>query len=146
MGLVVLRPVENCWKWWTQKKKKKFLNRKKAGKAKSRKCGSRSWTCTILFHPFTGFLFFFQINTYSSRQWSPVGWSSRMHRLHLCRGVRPPPMSVLDMTLSNLMVRVGNVEYSSNVTTPRSTLVQSGSTWLGPIYESNITVCHLNRG
>ena len=22
---------------------------------------------------------------------SPVGWSNRIHRLHLCRGVTPPP-------------------------------------------------------
>ena len=30
----------------------------------------------------------------------------RIHWLHLCRGVRPPPItSVLDMTLNNLMVR-----------------------------------------
>ena len=35
----------------------------------------------------------------------PVGWGCRIHRPHLCRGVRPPPMSVLDMTLNKLMVR-----------------------------------------
>ena len=35
----------------------------------------------------------------------PVGWGCRIHRLHICRGVRPSPMSVLDMTLNNLMVR-----------------------------------------
>ena len=35
----------------------------------------------------------------------PVGWGCRIHRLLLCRGVRPPPSSVLDMTLNNLMVR-----------------------------------------
>ena len=30
----------------------------------------------------------------------PVGWGCRIHRLHLCRGLRPPPpTSVLDMTL-----------------------------------------------
>ena len=34
-----------------------------------------------------------------------VSWGWRIHRLHLCRGVRPPPMSVLDITLNNLMVR-----------------------------------------
>ena len=43
---------------------------------------------------------FFPINIYC-----PVGWGCRIHRLHLCRGVRPPPMSVLDMALNNLMVR-----------------------------------------
>ena len=36
----------------------------------------------------------------------PVGWGCRIHRLHLCRGVRPPPpTSVLDMTVNHLMVR-----------------------------------------
>ena len=35
----------------------------------------------------------------------PVSWGSRIHWLHLCRGVRPPLTSVLDMTLNNLMVR-----------------------------------------
>ena len=35
----------------------------------------------------------------------PVGWGCRIHRLHLCRGVRFPPTSVLHMTLNNLMVR-----------------------------------------
>ena len=34
-----------------------------------------------------------------------VGWGCRIHWLHLCRGVRPPPTSVLDMTLNSLMVR-----------------------------------------
>ena len=35
----------------------------------------------------------------------PVGWGCRIHRLHLCRVVKPPPMSVLYMILNNLMVR-----------------------------------------
>ena len=35
----------------------------------------------------------------------PVGWSCRIHRLHLRRGVRPHPVRVLKMTLNNLMVR-----------------------------------------
>ena len=35
----------------------------------------------------------------------PVSWGCRIHWLHLCRGVRPPLTSVLDMTLNNLMVR-----------------------------------------
>ena len=39
----------------------------------------------------------------------PVGWGCRIHQLHLCRAVisppPPPPLtSVLDMTLSNLIV------------------------------------------
>ena len=35
----------------------------------------------------------------------PVSWGCRIHWLRLCRGVRLPLMSVLDMTLNNLMVR-----------------------------------------
>ena len=35
----------------------------------------------------------------------PVSWGCRIHWLHLYRWVRPPLMSVLDMTLNNLMVR-----------------------------------------
>ena len=35
----------------------------------------------------------------------PVGWNCRIHRLHLCRRIRTTPISVLDMTLNNLMVR-----------------------------------------
>ena len=35
-----------------------------------------------------------------------VGWDCRIHRLLLCRGVRPSPQtSVLSMTLNNLMMR-----------------------------------------
>ena len=33
-----------------------------------------------------------------------VGWGCRIHRLLLCRGVRPPN-ECPDMTLNNLMVR-----------------------------------------
>ena len=35
----------------------------------------------------------------------PVGWGCRIHRLLLCRGVRPPTTSVLYMILNYLMVR-----------------------------------------
>ena len=55
--------------------------------------------------------------------------------LLLCRGVRPLPMSVLDMTLNNLIVcsrnagALGNVDYVFIAIAPRSTLAQSGSTW-----------------
>ena len=36
-----------------------------------------------------------------------VGWGCRIHWQQLCRGVRPPlPMSALDLTLNNLMVRL----------------------------------------
>ena len=37
---------------------------------------------------------------------SPVGWGCRIHRLHLCRGVRLPQRNIQDMTLNNLMVRL----------------------------------------
>ena len=36
----------------------------------------------------------------------PVGCGYRIQRLHLCREVRPPLMSVRDMTLNHLMVRL----------------------------------------
>ena len=55
----------------------------------------------------------------------------------------PPPTSVLDMTLNNLMVSsrdaeaLGIIEHPFIV--PRSTLAQSGSIWQGPIYELNRT-------
>ena len=48
-----------------------------------------------------------------------------------------PPMSVLDMTLNNLMVRfwsagaLANTEYTFIAIAPRSTLARSGSIWLG---------------
>ena len=37
---------------------------------------------------------------------SPVSWGCRICQLHLCRGIRLLPMSVLDMTLKHLMVRL----------------------------------------
>ena len=47
----------------------------------------------------------YQKSTFYSTLYScPVGWGCRIHRLLLCRGVRPPT-SVRDMTLNNLMVR-----------------------------------------
>ena len=33
-----------------------------------------------------------------------VGWGCRIHRLHLYKGVRLPPKTVMDMTLNNLIV------------------------------------------
>ena len=36
----------------------------------------------------------------------PFSWACRIHGLLLCRGVRLPPTSLLDMTLNNLMVRL----------------------------------------
>ena len=37
-----------------------------------------------------------------------AGRDCRIHRLHLCSGIRPPlsPTNVLDMTLNNLMMRI----------------------------------------
>ena len=35
----------------------------------------------------------------------PVGRGCRIHQLLLCRGVRPPPTSVQDMILNDLMVK-----------------------------------------
>ena len=37
---------------------------------------------------------------------SPVSWCWRMHWCHLWREVRPPTLSVLDITLNNLMVKL----------------------------------------
>ena len=46
------------------------------------------------------------ISPFSFSSLCPVGWGYRIHRLLLCRGGKtPPPTSVLDMTLNNLMVR-----------------------------------------
>ena len=35
----------------------------------------------------------------------PVGWGCRIHWLYLCRGVRPSPTSVLNMTVNSLIAR-----------------------------------------
>ena len=56
----------------------------------------------VLFY-FNSLLIF--INLCHPNRLCPVSWGCRIHRLHLCRGVRPRPTSVLDMTLNNLMVR-----------------------------------------
>ena len=37
---------------------------------------------------------------------SPFGWNCRIHQLHLWRGVRPSPMSVLIMILDHLIARL----------------------------------------
>ena len=58
----------------------------------------------LLFHllQFYSFIFYLKPTSLSC----PVSWGCRTHQLLLCRGVRPPPpMSALDMTLNNLMVR-----------------------------------------
>ena len=49
---------------------------------------------------------------------SPVAWGCRIHRLLFCLGVRPPPTSILIMTLNHLMASsshgdLGNVKNNS---------------------------------
>ena len=47
------------------------------------------------------------VNTNCGPCWVwPVGWGCRIHWLNLWTGVRPSPMSVLDITLNNLMMRL----------------------------------------
>ena len=65
----------------------------------------RYWTSVFVFHfvliPLAKtWIYFF------SPPPCPVSWGWRIHWLHLCRGVRHPLTSVLDMTLNNLMVRL----------------------------------------
>ena len=50
--------------------------------------------------------FILQLNETCIILGGPVGWGRRIHRLHLYRGVRLPQMSILDMTLKNLMMRL----------------------------------------
>ena len=62
-------------------------------------------------------------------RYGPVGWVCRIHWLHLWRGVRLPPVSVLDMTLNNLWSSsnagaLGNVEYSFIAIAPSSSLAR----------------------
>ena len=63
----------------------------------------------------------------------PVGWGCRIHRLLLCRGVRPPPLtSVLDMTLNNLMVRFQQCWSFGECRVPlhcHRSLIHSGPEW-----------------
>ena len=62
----------------------------------------------------------------------PVGWDCRIHRLLLCRGVTPPPTSVLDMTLNNLMVRFQQCWSFGECGVPlhcHCSQVHSGSEW-----------------
>ena len=55
----------------------------------------------------------------------PVGLGCRIHWLHFCREVRPPPItSVLDMTLNNLMVEL----WGQQITPSLPSL--SGPLWL----------------
>ena len=60
---------------------------------------------TVHFHR-SYFLAVHNIASLLKQKHCPVGWGCRIHRLLLCSGVRPPPpTSVLDMTLNNLMER-----------------------------------------
>ena len=69
---------------------------------------------------------------FSENTLCPVGWGCRIHRLLLCRGVRPPPTSVLDMTLNNLMVRFQQCWSFGECGVPlhcHRSLVHSGLEW-----------------
>ena len=80
----------------------------------------------------------------------PIGRASRIHRLHLCWGVK------LQQRVSCIWRwriwrwgscnsgALGNAEHPFIATAPWSSLVQCGSTWQGLIYESNRSVWHLN--
>ena len=66
----------------------------------------------------------------------PVGWGCRKHWLHLCRGVRPPPTSVLiyDTKQSDSEVPVilelwGKQSIPSLPSLPGPLLTRSNSTW-----------------
>ena len=74
----------------------------------------------------------------------PVGWGSRIYRLHLCRrGRLPQRMSrVWHKTIwwwGSSLNSLANVEYPFIAIAPRSTLARSGNTWLDPIYGLNKT-------
>ena len=76
-------------------------------------------------------------------------WGCRIHRLLLCRGVRPPPeTSVLDMTQNNLMVRFQQCWSFGECGVPlhcHRSQVHSGPGVVapdkGPIYGLNRTTC-----
>ena len=68
----------------------------------------------------------------------PVSWGYRIHRLHLCRRVRPPPSpnecSWYDNKQSDgevpvMLVALGNVEHPFISNAPSSTLAPNCSTW-----------------
>ena len=83
-------------------------------------------------------------------KWIKDWEGNRIHRQHLCRGIRPPPTCVLDMTLktwcwgSSNTGALGSVEYPFISIDPRSTLARSCSTWYSTINGSNKIVSHLN--
>ena len=65
----------------------------------------------------------------------PVGWGCRIHRLLLCRGVRPPQwVSWYDTQQSDsdvpmMLGALGNAEHPFIAIVPRSTMAWRGSTW-----------------
>ena len=62
----------------------------------------------------------------------PDGWGCRIHRLHLCRGVRLPPNESPGYNTKQSDGKVpglGNAEHPFIAIAPRSTLPRSGSTW-----------------
>ena len=63
----------------------------------------------------------------------PVGWGCRIHRLLLCRGVRPPPMSVLDLTLNNLYGEVPVILELWGIRCTPSLLLLPGPLWPGMV-------------
>ena len=52
------------------------------------------------------YIYYIYIYIYILQLYCPISWGCRIHWLYFCRGVRPPPMSVQDMTLNDLMVRL----------------------------------------
>ena len=88
-----------------------------------------------------------ETQTYPRGSDGPVGWSCKIHQMHLCRGVRllQRVSWILYLTIwwrgfSNTWV-LENSQYLFVANAPRSTLTGDGSTWLGPIYMSNRTKC-----
>ena len=63
----------------------------------------------------------------------PVGRGCRIRWLHLCRGLRPPPTSVLNMILNHAGI-LGNVEKPFVTNTSWSTHTRNGITHHGPIW------------
>ena len=59
---------------------------------------------------------------------SSVSWGCRIRRQHFCRGVRPTPMSTLDMTQNNQMVRLQFWSFRGMWSTPSLPLLP-GSLW-----------------
>ena len=58
------------------------------------------WLCFMVYQPL--WVILCQILLISTQ----LAGGCRIHWLHLCRRVRPPPTSVLDMVLNNLIVRL----------------------------------------